>query len=201
MTHIYNYALRPISHIPSSCAWNWSYWCWSWWIMLILCLSKRDVGCFSFPLSFLSGSQQTLMFWHALTQKVFLCPLIIPTLWSRSGVMSILLNSAYMLFLFVWFFFFLQRCWFSVIFRYFWPNPFSTDPFPVFCFLYFLLFRLSLSELSGPLFLCSFSVRQHAHVDFQLFSQNSSGIPIFKSCLTLGGASIVNVKEADTQKI
>ena len=27
------------------------------------------------------------------------------------------------------------------------------------------------------LFLCSFSVRRHAHVDFQLFSQKSSGIP------------------------
>ena len=56
-----------------------------------------------------------------------------------------------------------QGCRFSVIFhffRYFWPNPFSANPFPVFWgffpqlfrlyvnILYFLLFLLSLSELS-----------------------------------------------------
>ena len=46
----------------------------------------------------------------------------------------------------------------------------------VFRFLYFPLFHLSLSELC--LFLYSFSVRPHAHVDFQLFSQKSSGIPV-----------------------
>ena len=49
--------------------------------------------------------------------------------------------------------------------------------------LYFLLFHLSLSELC--LFLCSFSVRQHAHVDFQLFSQKSSGIPVLLLLLLL----------------
>ena len=51
---------------------------------------------------------------------------------------------------------------YSVFFRYFWLDPFSADPFPVFRFfpqllrlskvyvniLYFLLFHLSLSELS-----------------------------------------------------
>ena len=51
---------------------------------------------------------------------------------------------------------------FSVFFRYSWPDPFSADPFPIFRFfpqlfhlskvyvniLYFLLFHLSLSELS-----------------------------------------------------
>ena len=42
--------------------------------------------------------------------------------------------------------------------------------------LYFLLFHLSLSELC--LFLCSVSVRRQAHVDFQLFLQKSSGIPV-----------------------
>ena len=42
--------------------------------------------------------------------------------------------------------------------------------------LYFLLFHLSLSERS--LFFCSFSVRWRAHVDFQLFSQKSSGVPV-----------------------
>ena len=63
--------------------------------------------------------------------------------------------------------------------------------FPFFCFLarsgkhlyvnifYFLLFHLSLSEVC--LFLCSFSVRRHAHVDFQLFSLKSSGIPVFET--------------------
>ena len=42
--------------------------------------------------------------------------------------------------------------------------------------LYFLLFHLSFWTFY--LFLCSFSVRRHAHVDFQLFSQKSSGIPV-----------------------
>ena len=58
------------------------------------------------------------------------------------------------------------------IFHYF---PF----FPLFLaqsVLYFLLFHLSVCELFC-LFLCSFSVRWHTHVDFQLFSQKSSGIP------------------------
>ena len=47
-----------------------------------------------------------------------------------------------------------QGCRFSVIFHYFWPDPFSANPFLVFhIFLYvnilfFLLFHLSLSELS-----------------------------------------------------
>ena len=71
--------------------------------------------------------------------------------------------------------------------------PLFMARFPFFCFLgffvlifflliylyvnilYFLLFHLSLSELS--VFLRSFSVRRHALVDFQLFSQKSSGIP------------------------
>ena len=47
--------------------------------------------------------------------------------------------------------------------------------FPYVNILYFLLFHLSLSELC--LFLCPFSVRWHAHVDFLLFLQKSSGIP------------------------
>ena len=37
---------------------------------------------------------------------------------------------------------------FSVFSVNIWPDPFSVDPFPVFRFLYFLLFHLSLSELS-----------------------------------------------------
>ena len=41
-----------------------------------------------------------------------------------------------------------QGCRFSVFFRYFCPDLFSADPLPVFHFLYFLLFHLSLSELS-----------------------------------------------------
>ena len=65
---------------------------------------------------------------------------------------------------------------FSVFFRYFWPDLFSADPFPVFC--YSLFSRISsFSFRTFCLFLCSFSVRRHAHVDFQLFSQKSSGIP------------------------
>ena len=35
------------------------------------------------------------------------------------------------------------------------------------------------------LFLCSFSVRRHAHVDFQLFSQKSSGIPVYATATVL----------------
>ena len=53
--------------------------------------------------------------------------------------------------------------------------------FPLFLARYvlcFLLFHLSLSELS--IFLCSLSVRRHAHVDFQLFSQKSSDILVIK---------------------
>ena len=73
-----------------------------------------------------------------------------------------------------------QGCWFSVIvcfFRYFWPDPFSTDPFPVFRYSLFSPIS-SFSFWTFFLFLCSFSVRRHAHVDFQLFSQKSSGIPV-----------------------
>ena len=33
------------------------------------------------------------------------------------------------------------------------------------------------SSFSFCLFLCAFSVRRHTHIDFQLFSQKSSGIP------------------------
>ena len=66
----------------------------------------------------------------------------------------------------------LQGCRFSVIFRffrYFWPSrsPISSFSFWTFC-----------------LFLCSFSVRRHAHVDFQLFSQKSSGIPEVETGVT-----------------
>ena len=55
----------------------------------------------------------------------------------------------------------IKMCFMSIsgmpIFRYFWPDPFSADPFPVFSpqlfrldvdVLYFLLFHLSLVELS-----------------------------------------------------
>ena len=55
--------------------------------------------------------------------------------------------------------------------------------FPFSVILCFLLFHLSLSELC--LFLCSFSVRRHAHIDFQLFSQKSSGIPGLLQSLSL----------------
>ena len=81
------------------------------------------------------------------------------------------------------------------------PSPHLTG-MPIFCYfllflarsvlhrsvsviLYFLLFHLSLSELC--LFLCSFSVRRHAHVDFQLFPQKSSGIPGAGSVLSSTG--------------
>ena len=56
-------------------------------------------------------------------------------------------------------------------FRSFWPNS-----FPV--FRYSLCSPISsFSFWTFCLFLCSFSVRRHSHVDFQLFSQKSSGIP------------------------
>ena len=60
----------------------------------------------------------------------------------------------------------LQGCRFSVFSIIFGPihslfSPISSFSFWTFC-----------------LFLCSFSVRRHTHVDFQLFSQKSSGIPV-----------------------
>ena len=61
-------------------------------------------------------------------------------------------------------------------FRYFWPDPFSAEQFPVSRYSLFSPIS-SFSFWTFCLFLCSFSVRQHAHVDFQLFSQKSSGIP------------------------
>ena len=45
--------------------------------------------------------------------------------------------------------------------------------------LYFLPIS-SFSFWTFCLFLCSFSVRRHAHVDFQLFSQKSGGIPVLR---------------------
>ena len=54
----------------------------------------------------------------------------------------------------------------------------------------FSLFSPISSFWTFCLFLCSFSVRRHAHVDFQLFSQKSSGIPGCLSVLTCAlGAS------------
>ena len=67
---------------------------------------------------------------------------------------------------------------FSVIFRGFFFHvifgPVRSPPvrFP-FSVCFFLLFHLSLSELSVS-FCVHFSVRRHAHVDFQLFSQKFS---------------------------
>ena len=75
-----------------------------------------------------------------------------------------------------------HREWVACCMRchWFWDGSRDAD-FPLFLLflarsvLYFLLFHLS---LSACLLLCSFSVRRHAHVDFQLFSQKSSGIPV-----------------------
>ena len=72
-----------------------------------------------------------------------------------------------------------QGCRFSVFFRCFWPDPFSADLFPVFRYSLFSPIS-SFSFWTFCLFLCSFSVRRHAHIDFQLFLQKSSGIPAFR---------------------
>ena len=58
---------------------------------------------------------------------------------------------------------------FLAFFRYFWPDPFSIFSYLIFLFLNFLSL------------LCSFSVRRHKHVDFQLFSQKSNGIPVHEA--------------------
>ena len=55
--------------------------------------------------------------------------------------------------------------------------------FPLFSVIFGLIFSSisSFSFWTFCLFLCSFSVRRHAHVDFQLFSQKSSGIPVYST--------------------
>ena len=72
-----------------------------------------------------------------------------------------------------------------------------TTGMPIFC--YFPFFSVIFGLIRSPisffsfwtfcLFLCSLSVRRHAHVDFQLFSQKSSGIP----ATTLTTSSEVNL--------
>ena len=57
-----------------------------------------------------------------------------------------------------------------LIFRYF--------PFFPLVLARFVLRRSVFRFFPQLFFLCSFSVRRHAHVDFQLFSQKSSGIPV-----------------------
>ena len=75
-----------------------------------------------------------------------------------------------------------QGCRFYVIFRYiFGPIRKNTCMLIFSMFSYFII--LFLNFLSFCLFLCSFSVRRHAHIDFQLFSQKSSGIPGTYTCI------------------
>ena len=75
---------------------------------------------------------------------------------------------------------------------------FRDADFPLFLARSILIFHLSLSELC--LFLCSFSVRRHAHVDFQLFLQKSSGIPgICSSCYLRILWSLLKVRKSCLQ--
>ena len=105
-----------------------------------------------------------------------------------------------------WGFFFFHLCLYIYLsrLRYVYVCVFICSGMPIFCFFPLFLARSVLRRsvsrfLFSPisffsfwtfcLFLCSFSVRRHAHVDFQLFSQKSSGIPVCMSVSVLQAAN------------